>query len=146
MTQRPRKNTVKDIIKNLLDSEIPEIQDVAKQLAERIKQLEEHSWKLQHYVTEIENMAEEEPEVMPADSLSGLLKDLERTLDELRQAPKAEAARPEAARPEVEVKTEDEDLTSEERKPEEASTELRPGVALETYTTPEGFVVRKRYR
>ena len=149
MAQRPRKNPVKDIIKNLLDSEIPDIQDVAKQLAERIKQLEEHSWKLQHYATEIESLTPDEIEVSSETSLGELLKDLEKTLDELRQ-------RPAGAKEEVEVEVEGkaeaeaeekaEEVARETREPEKTSEAPSARIEVETYTTPEGFVVRKLRR
>ena len=83
MAGKPRKSAVQNIIKNLLESEIPEIQNASKELAEWIKQLEQHSFKLQHYATEIETWASEEEE---ADSieLTDLIKDLEATLTDMR--------------------------------------------------------------
>jgi hypothetical protein len=60
MAQKPKKRVVDSIIDNLLNSEIPEIQQVARQLTEWTKQLEEHSWKLQHYATELENLVLQE--------------------------------------------------------------------------------------
>ena len=148
MAQKARKNAVRDIIRNLLESEIPEIQNVAKQLAERIKQLEEHGWKLEHYATEIESLAEQESEVSTEVSLGELIKDLEKTLDELRQRPGgavAEAKLEGEAEKEAEAAKEAEE--EEVGEPEALKRERvvrRPGVELETYTTPEGFVVRKR--
>jgi len=138
MAQKPRRNSVQDIIKSLLGSEIPEIQSVAKQLADRIKELEEHSWKLQHYATEIENLASEEVEAPSETSLAVLLKDLEKTLDELRQRPGGVVTEPEGGG-EAEEKIEEVvgDLEEEEKEKPPATT------GIETYTTPEGFVVRK---
>ena len=83
MAAKPRKSVVQNIIKNLLEMEIPEIQTASKELAEWIKQLEQHSFKLQHYATEIETWASEEEE---ADSieLTDLIKDLEATLSDMR--------------------------------------------------------------
>ena len=85
MSARPRKSVVQNIIKNLLEMEIPEIQTASKELAEWIKQLEQHSFKLQHYATEIENWASEEEEVDSIE-LTDLIKDLEATLSDMRQA------------------------------------------------------------
>ena len=64
--------------------EIPEIQTASKELGEWIKQLEQHSFKLQHYATEIENWASEEEEVDSIE-LTDLIKDLEATLTDLRK-------------------------------------------------------------
>lgn len=83
MAAKPRKSVVQNIIKNLLESEIPEIQNASKELAEWIKQLEQHSFKLQHYATEIENWASEEEEVDTIE-LTDLIKDLEATLSDMR--------------------------------------------------------------
>jgi hypothetical protein len=84
MAAKPRKSAVQSIIKNLLEGEIPEIQNASKELAEWIKLLEQHSFKLQHYATEIETWAAEEDE---GDSieLTDLIKDLEATLSDMRQ-------------------------------------------------------------
>ena len=141
MAQKARKNAVRDIIRNLLESEIPEIQNVAKQLAERIKQLEEHGWKLEHYATEIESLAEQESEVATEVSLGELIKDLEKTLGELRQRPGGAVAE---AKLEGEAEKEAEEEVGEPEAPKRERVEHRLGVELETYTTPEGFVVRKR--
>ena len=156
MARKPRKNAVRDIIKNLLDSEIPEIQDVAKELAERIKKLEEHSWKLQHYATEIESLSEEEAELGPEISLGELIKDLEKTLDELRQKPvgdgvkaKVEAALEEELEAALEEELEEEiKEVKGVREPEKITKDEAPRSVtdIETYTTPEGFVVRKLRR
>lgn len=85
MAAKPRKSVVQNIIKNLLESEIPEIQNASKELAEWIKLLEQHSFKLSHYATEIENWASEEEEVDSIE-LTDLIKDLEATLSDMRQA------------------------------------------------------------
>lgn len=84
MAGKPRKSVVQNIIKNLLEMEIPEIQTASKELAEWIKQLEQHSFKLQHYATEIENWASEEEEVDSIE-LTDLIKDLEATLNDMRK-------------------------------------------------------------
>lgn len=85
MAAKPRKSAVQNIIKNLLETEIPDIQTASKELAEWIKQLEQHSFKLQHYATEIENWASEEEEVDSIE-LTDLIKDLEATLTDMRVA------------------------------------------------------------
>ena len=151
MVQKYRKNAVQDIIDNLLSSEIPEIQNVARELTEWTKQLEEHSWKLQHYASEIQSLAAAEPEISTEVSLAELVKDLERTLTELKQRPGEAVAEPEFV---AEVEEEAEVI-------EEAGVEEKAGVVEEevvgfggdegtqkikmiTYTTPEGFLVRRR--
>ena len=147
MAQKPRKSAVRDMIKNLLDSEIPEIQDVAKQLADRIKQLEEHGWKLQHYATQLESLAEEEARPTPEVSLSELVKDLEKTLDELRQRPGGGVVVGETLEETPEEVPEERAEERAEEKVEGEVSEAPPAkIAVETYTTPEGFVVRKLRR
>jgi len=84
MAAKPRKSVVQNIIKNLLEMEIPEIQNASKELGDWIKQLEQHSFKLQHYATEIENWAAEEEEVDSIE-LTDLIKDLEATLTDMRK-------------------------------------------------------------
>jgi hypothetical protein len=93
MAAKPRKSVVQNIIRNLLEMEIPEIQTASKELAEWIKQLEQHSFKLQHYATEIENWATEEEEVDTVE-LTDLIKDLEATLSDMRKSPPAPAIAP----------------------------------------------------
>jgi chromosome segregation ATPase len=143
MARKPRKSGVQDIIKSLVDSEIPEIQAVAKQLSEWTKQLEEHSWKLQHYASEIESLAAAEAaEGRDEVSLAELVKDLERTLADLRGGTGRVAALPEGKKPKVEVERSEPEVTALEELKE---TDREDGVVqwFETYTTPEGFVVRK---
>jgi len=84
MAAKPRKSAVQNLIKNLLETEIPDIQTASKELADWIKQLEQHSFKLQHYATEIETWASEEEEVDTIE-LTDLIKDLESTLSDMRQ-------------------------------------------------------------
>jgi len=97
MAAKPRKSAVKNLIKNLLETEIPDIQTASKELADWIKQLEQHSFKLQHYATEIENWAAEEDEVDTIE-LTDLIKDLESTLNDMRQTG---ALPPPAAPPDI---------------------------------------------
>ena len=100
MAAKPRKSVVQNIIKNLLEMEIPEIQTASKELAEWIKQLEQHSFKLQHYATEIENWASEEDEVDSIE-LTDLIKDLEATLNDMRKAGTVSLAEGEDEAPEL---------------------------------------------
>ena len=175
MAQKPQKKVVHNIVKNLLDSEIPEIQAVAKELVDRTKQLEEHSWKLQHYATEIESLSvEETAEVQEEASLAELVKDLEKTLSQLREKPVDTAATvKEVAEAEGETKTATKEIpeakvekkatTKEVTKAKvEPKAEVREKPELteveevrkegggrpreDVYTTPEGFVVRRAHR
>ena len=164
MAPKPEKSAVRNIINNLINSEIPEIQAVAKELAEWTKQLEEHSWKLQHYASEIESLAAAEAEGSEEVSLTELVRDLEKTLAMLREKPadkvtvKSEAAvqseetEAAAVKPEeTESKVKEEAVTaadnelSETSKPE-TGDDYRPKreTYRETYITPEGFVYKRR--
>lgn len=144
MVRKPRKSPVQHVIKNLLESEIPEIQNTAKQLAEWTKQLEEHSWKLQHYATEIESLAEEEAEASSELNITELLRNLEVTLDGLRKEPDGDVAGDVA---EVEIESLAEEESEEEEGVEVEIKEVKEAPSPETgtsvYTTPDGFVVRK---
>jgi len=76
MARKPRRDEVERILKNLLESEIPEIQTVARQLADRIKKLEEHSIKLQDYVAKIESLTEDEAEEVIESRISEIVDEL----------------------------------------------------------------------
>jgi hypothetical protein len=144
MAKKPRKGSVQDIIKNLVDSEIPEIQTVAKQLADWTKQLEEHSWKLQHYASEIESLAAvEASEDRDQVSLAELVKDLENTLAQLRGVPGKPAALPAGRKAPVVEQPEDEEMTPVVPLKPVEKEEKTTAQLFETYTTPEGFVVRR---
>jgi hypothetical protein len=100
MAQKPRKSVIQNILKNLVDSEIPGIQAVVKELTDWTKQLEERSWKIQHYASEIEEVtAEEELETPEEASLADLVKNLEKTLAQLRQKPDDVADEAEPVKP-----------------------------------------------
>mgnify|MGYP001100008136 CR=1 FL=1 len=149
MAQKPRKNRVENVIKDLLDSEIPEIQNVAKQLADRVKQLEEHSSKLKEYVTQIEELATEEADTLVVNRIGGLLKDVDKSLAELRQKPKAAIAKLEAGRGTgagEEAEGEAESVAGEAEELEAESEVPSAGVGIEKYTTPEGYVIKKARR
>jgi DNA gyrase/topoisomerase IV subunit A len=146
MEKRPRKAIVHKVIKNLLDSEIPEIQSTANKLAEQIKDLEEHSSRLQAYVTQIENLALDEANVMVEGRITEILKDLDRALIELKQrSRKTLPARPEAValppRRAVIEEAPEEEVEEEVEEPEEIAP--GQGMRLETYTTPEGYLIKK---
>ena len=150
MAKKPRRAVVHNIIKNLLDSEIPEIQSMANNLAEQIKELEEQSARLQEYVTQIENLATEEANALAESQLADILQDLDSTLAELRKrSKKALPATPEAVTPPpakravIERKPEAKvvEVVEEAEEPEEITP--GQGMRLETYTTPEGYLIKK---
>ena len=124
MMAKPRKSKVQNIIKNLVEMEIPEIQTASKELAEWIKQLEQHSFKLQHYAAEIESWAAEEDEEVDSVELTDLIKDLEATLNDMRKARTALSV-PEAY------------------EAEEKTTELSGDKALRDYNNRPGRVLRE---
>ncbi|MBM3118315.1 MAG: hypothetical protein FJ006_01960 [Chloroflexi bacterium] len=146
MVKKQRRAVVQNIIKNLLDSEIPEIQAMAKKLADQIKKLEEHSFKLQDYVTQIENLATEEASAMVESRISEILKDLDTALGELKQrSKKAAIASPEITAPPKKAEAV-EKIEREEREVEEQEDESivpRPGLRPEAYSTPEGYIIKK---
>ena len=147
MAKRPRRDAVQKIIKNLLDSEIPEIQSNAKKLAEQIKELEEHSLKLQDHVTQIENLATEEAGALVESRITEILKDLDKALIELRHRSKrALATSPETralASKNTVAKEKPEREEREMEEPEEESALSRAGLRPSNYTTPEGYLIKK---
>jgi translation initiation factor 2B subunit (eIF-2B alpha/beta/delta family) len=163
MAKKPQKEVVEDIVKNLVDSEISGIQSLAKDMMERIRQLEEHSERIKKYTDEIEKLATEAAsEKYDKASLDELIKNLETTLTKLR---KKKTAKSEITSPAVETTrikpkkqpvAEKEEVEEEEEKEEEAEEEMvaaaeeikEEAINLRKalYTTPEGFVVRKTRR
>jgi hypothetical protein len=149
MAEKPRRARVQNYIKNLLDSEIPEIQSMANKLAEQIKELEEHSSKLRNYITHIENLATDEASAMAETRIGEILKDLDKALVELRQRSKRSLATRTAAavsppkRVAIEERSEieAEEVEEEEEEPEEITP--GQGMRLETYKTPEGYLIKK---
>ncbi|MBM4452891.1 MAG: hypothetical protein FJ024_10540, partial [Chloroflexi bacterium] len=101
MARKPRREEVERILKNLLESEIPEIQAVAKQLTDRIRKLEEHSVKLQDYVARIESLTAEEADALVESKIGEIVDDLERALGKRRQKPATVEVEPEASVVEV---------------------------------------------
>jgi hypothetical protein len=139
MVRKPRREEVKKLLKNLLDSEIPEIHDVAKQLSERVKQLEAHSVKLQNFITQIEGLAIEEADALDDTRIHELVTGLEKVLGERRRKPGTVVEPKTEAKPKAEVGAE------AEAEPEE-QVELKmkaASVRARTYSTPDGLVIRK---
>jgi hypothetical protein len=147
MVKKPRRGTVQNIVKNLLDSEIPEIQYMANKMAEQIKDIEEESFRLQEYVAQIQNMATDDANALAKNRIAQLLTDLEAALKELRLKPKkalppiTEIKAITPRRAEAEKTPEQE----EEEEAEEPEGEITPGSGhmLERITTPEGYVIKK---
>ena len=147
MVKKPRRGTVQNIVKNLLDSDIPEIQYMANKMAEQIKDIEEESFRLQEYVAQIQNMATDDANALAKNRIAQLLTDLEAALKELRLKPKkalppvTEIRAITPRRAEVEKTPEQE----EEEEAEEPEGEITPGSGhmLERIITPEGYVVKK---
>jgi DNA repair exonuclease SbcCD ATPase subunit len=147
MVKKPRRGTVQNIVKNLLDSDIPEIQYMANKMAEQIKDIEEESFRLQEYVAQIQNMATDDANALAKNRIAQLLTDLEAALKELRLKPKkalppvTEIRAITPRRAEVEKTPEQE----EEEEAEEPEGEITPGSGhmLERIITPEGYVIKK---
>jgi molybdopterin converting factor small subunit len=135
MAKKPRREEVEKILKNLLESEIPEIQAVARQLTDRIRKFEEHSIKLQDYVARIESLTAEESDAVVESKIGEIVEDLERALGKRRRKPAAVEVEPEAS---AEIVPKAEAAESVEGK----STALR----APKYSTPEGLVIRKSRR
>ena len=157
MAEKPRRARVQKIIKNLLDSELPEIQFKASKLAEQIKELDEHTSKLRMYITQIENLATDEASAMAETRVGEILKDLDKALTELKlrskkvlttrtvaklPAPRRTAIieRPSSYIEEEEVEGEIEEETELEEAGESTAGQ---GMRLETYKTPEGYLIKK---
>ncbi len=157
MAEKPRRARVQKIIKNLLDSELPEIQSKASKLAEQIRELDEHTSKLRTYITQIENLATDEASAMAETRVGEILKDLDKALTELKlrsrrvlttrtvaklPAPRRTAIveRPESYIEEDEVEGEIEEEADLEETSESTAGQ---GMRLETYKTPEGYLIKK---
>ena len=146
MAKKPRREEVQKLIKGLLDSELPEIQNVAKQLTDRIRQLEEHSLKLQNYVAQIENLAIEESDSLVDARIHELVTGLEKALGERRQKSQAPVAEQkpetktgEGAEAQGKVRAEARPEAEQDEEIEERATKVK----VKSYTTPDGLVVRK---
>jgi DNA repair exonuclease SbcCD ATPase subunit len=150
MAKKPRRAVVHSIIKNLLDSEIPEIQSMANNLAEQIKELEEQSSRLQKYVAQIESLATEEDNAMTESQIADILQNLDNALDDLRKRPKKALPGGKPASLALDSPATRRDVITREPEKEavediEGLEETTPkqGMQLETYTTPEGYLIKK---
>ncbi len=149
MAKKQRRDLVENIIKALLDSEIPEIHAQAKKLAEQIKKLEEHSHKLQEYIAQLESLASEEASAVVESRITELLSNLDSALSELRRRSKKVVPEVTEAkvRPVSEVAPESAPVKERGGEHEEEEDVLpRPPISVEKYITPEGFVIRKTRR
>jgi DNA anti-recombination protein RmuC len=135
MARKPRRDKVEKILKNLLQSEIPEIQAVARQLTDRIRKLEEHSVKLQDYVAQIESLTADEADEVVESKIGEIVEDLEKALGKRRRKPVAVEIEPEASA-EIVPKA----------MAEESAEGKRSGMRPPRYSTPEGLVIRKLRR
>lgn len=145
MARKPRREEVQKLIKGLLDSELPEIQNVAKQLVDRIKQLEERSVKLQDYVAQIESLTIEESDALVDARIRELVTGLEKAMGERRQKSGAAASESKAGS-KVEASAEGEEGIEAETEAVaevEGSEGEATNVKLKKYSTPEGLVIRK---
>jgi len=155
MAEKPRRARVQKIIKNLLDSELPEIQSKANKLAEQIRELEEHSSRLRTYITQIENLATDEASAMAETRVGEILKELDKALTELRHRSKKgltnrivsrlPAPKRTAVVERLDSEIEEEIIEAEEVEVAEEVEEGVPaqGMRLETYKTPEGYLIKK---
>ncbi len=137
--KRGKKGEVENIVTALLHSEIPEIQTIINELSGCTKQLEEHSQKLQSYALKIQELAKEEEAEMPMEAeLLKRLESLERALAEVREKT---AVLPSKLKSVVKIQ----ETLEEAKETKEVRKEVPPlpGRWI-TYTTPEGFTVRKR--
>jgi hypothetical protein len=143
MERKPRRPKVQNIIKNLLDSEIPEIQSMANKLAAQIKDLEEQSSRLQKYIIQIESMATDEANALAESRIVDILKDLDSALKELRQRPKKALAGGTETRAVALRRSAFEESPAQEEEETEEKITPTAKTQLETIITPEGYVVKK---
>ena len=145
MVRKPRRPRVQHIIKNLLDSEIPEIQSMANKLAEQIKELEEQSSRLQEHVIQIEHITTDESNALAESRIAEILKDLDAALKELRHKPKKALAAGTEVRAVAPRMAAFAAKPEQEEEAEEAEEEIAPrtGIHMERVITPEGYVIRK---
>jgi hypothetical protein len=161
MVKEPAKKQIQSLIDNLVKSEIPELQSVAKELTEWTRKLEKHSWQLQQYASQLEDLVDKQVTQDPSEtSLAELVKDLEKTLIELRRQPGEATPAEEQAKGEQVIaepvqaeKTEVEIAEAPAEKVAADNFTMKSPTARMTkvtgsesglYRTPEGFLVRKR--
>jgi hypothetical protein len=121
MAEVPQKATVQNIIRNIKESEIPQIQAAARDLSQRIKQLEEHSSRLESYVNEMENLAAAEAGQITGKSAGA---------DSNTREGKPKVGRPRNA-------------DRKEIKEPKATGREAASEQFIRYSTPEGFTIRK---
>ena len=152
MVKEPAKKQIQNLIDNLLKSEIPELQSVAKKLTEWTRELEKHSWQLQQYASQLDELVQKQMGQAPTEAnLAELVRDLETTLGELRKRPAESTPKTEAEETEqaenVPVETAATELAAEVELPRKSLTPRLTkltGSESGLYRTPEGFLVRKR--
>ena len=148
MAKKPQKEAVEEIVRNLVNSEISGIQAVARDMAERVKQLEAHSIRIKQYTDEIEKLAiEAASDKYDKAGLEELVKNLEKTIAKMRK----KAAEEEEI---IKLTKQKQGLVVSEIKPVEEKYSISKVTGAEDtsrealnraplYTTPEGFIVRK---
>ena len=149
MAKKPYKAAVEEVVKNLVESEISGILAVAKEMAERVKQLEEHSIKIKQYTDEIEKMAlASASDKYDKAGMEELVKNLEKTISKLKKKQQEDEEALQSLRgkqsavPAAVVKEpEEKAVTTRGQEEDLAGKDTLNKVPL--YTTPEGFVVRK---
>lgn len=149
MAKKPQKEVVEEIVKNLVDSEISGIQAVAKDMTERIRQLEEHSIRIKKYADDIERLANKAAsEKYDKASLDDLINNLEKTLTKLRkkQTDKGRVTPAEIKSVQLATEAVNRSDSRELEKPPKEISESAMKLKQPLYTTPEGFVVRKTRR
>ncbi len=149
MAKKPQKAADEEIVKNLVESEISGIQAVAKEMAERIKQLQEHSVKIKQYTDDIEKMAlAASSDKYDKAGMEELVRNLEKTISKLKKKQQEDEAALQSLRgkhttaPEPAVKEPEERAVVVRAHEEEVAVKDTLN-RVPLYTTPEGFVVRK---
>ena len=148
MAKKPQRAAVEEIVKNLVNSEISGIQAVARDMADRVRQLEEHSIRIKQYTEEIEKLATESAsDKYDRAKLEDVVKNLEKTITRLKKKQgEEEIAEPMRTRYGVaitEIVKKPQEIVSRQNQDIEEEPEERADMRTPSYTTPEGFVVRK---
>jgi hypothetical protein len=149
MAKKPQKAAVEEIVKNLVESEILGIQAVAKDMAERVKQLEEHTIKIRQYTDEIEKMAlEAASDKVDKSGMEDLVKNLEKTISKLKKKQQEDEEALQTLRgkqsAEISVAAREPEPKAPSTRGQEEDLSGKDNVnKVPLYTTPEGFVVRK---
>jgi len=151
MAKKPQKTAVEELVKNLVESEVELLQALAKDMSERVKQLEEHTVKIKQYTNEIEKLkVEGASEKADKAGMQELVRNMEKTIEKLRKKQEEDEEALEVLRNKKSAPPQK--LEVAEEQPEERAIITRgqelPAVRgglnrVEEYTTPEGFIVRK---